>query len=256
MTDWQTPRTVEHRRTSLSFAVLLVDAFTGRQPEDDVTVGLESIAADPVVNASGYHCFLDLDPDGGTVTLTVDGGDAYVDAERTVVLADDTPADGLLADVDGADEAVDAGDLDGDEADGTVVVVRDPSDPVVVELSPTPAYRFPSSTTIVRGHVRDAEGDPVPDARVSLQEFHGSTGTTAAGEYALFVPVTAEDVRRRDGTNVVVVDGDGVADPRAVADGGATDDPTLEVTHPDFGTVSRTIEVNAGTRTVEYVTLE
>lgn len=233
MTDWKNPRTVSHRDTSLSFAVRLEDAFTGERPDEGVGVALASGAAEPVRNASGYLLFLDLSAD--VVRLTVDGGDRYRDETRTVVL-DGEPPD--------------------DAPDEDVVVVADPSEPVVVELSPTPAYEFPSSATVVRGHVRDAAGDPVEGARVSLREFPGRTTTTDTGEYALFVPVSAENVRRRDGENVVAVDGDEPADARAVADGGPASDPTIVVTHPDYDEVTERVEVAAGTRTVHYVTIE
>lgn len=230
MTQWEPPRTVEHRGRALGFAVQLVDAFTGEQPAEDVDVGLADASAEPVRNPSGFAVFLALDR--ARVVLTVDGGDAYRDERREVLLEEGAQSDTDL-------ETWDA---------------SDPRQPVVVELTPTPAYAFPDSTTTIRGHVRDAAGQPVPGATVSLGGFDPVVRTTDTGEYALWVPATSEDVRRREGRSVVVVDEGGDAG-RAVADGGQGTDPTLVVTHPDFPRTTEAIEVAAGTRTVHYVTL-
>jgi hypothetical protein len=235
MTDWHPPRTVAHRETTLSFAVRLTDRFTGDRP-DGATLAVDPADVDPVTNRSGYHLFLDVDADA--VTLTVDGGDRYVDERRRVVLDPDADGD--------ADTSADAPPSN---------VVTDPSEPLEVDLCPTPAYGFPSTTTTVRGHVTDADGDPVAGATVALEEFDPVVETTDAGEFALWVPVSAEHVVRRDGRNVVVVDSlvsDGGA---ALADGDGTD-PTLAISHPEHGETTEGLEVAAGSRTVHYVTLE
>lgn len=234
MTDWEPPRTVAHHETSLAFAVSLVDEFTGDRPDNGVDVALETLDATPVSNPGGYFVFLDLNAD--EVIVTVDGGDRYADERRRVVLDDD-------ADETGPD----------DTSGGAMThVVTDRSEPVEITLTPAPGYEFPPTATVVRGHVRDADSAPVAGATVSLREFDPEVETTATGEFALFVPVTAEDIQRRDGKNVVVVsDGNG----RALADGDGAD-PTLVVRHPDHGETAEQIEVAAGTRTVHYVTLE
>jgi len=228
------PRTTEYRETTRGFAASLTDAFTGDRPSG-VEVTLDPVDDDPIVNPSGFHVFLAFEPD--EVLLTVDGGDRYVDERRRVLLGEAARE---------ADEA--------DGADGPpVAVVDDPTEPVEVELTPTPAYEFPPTTTVLRGHVRDGDGDPVVGAEVRLREFDPVVETTEAGEYALFVPATSEDVTRRDGQNVVAVDdGNG---SRPVADGGTGVDPTLAVRHPDYGERAHRVEVAAGTSTVHHVTL-
>jgi hypothetical protein len=233
MTDWHPPRTVSHRETKLAFAARLTDRFTGDRPAD-ATLSLDPVDADPVTNRSGYHVFLDLD--AAAVTLTVDGGDRYVDERRRVVL--------------------DAGAADDTSAEEVPThVVTDPADPLELALSPTPAYAFPSSATVVRGHVADTGGDPVAGAAVEFREFDPVVETTETGEFALWVPVSADHVVRRDDRNVVAVDtlaSDGGA---ALADGDGTD-PTLVVSHADHGETSESVEVTAGSRTVHYVTLQ
>jgi hypothetical protein len=247
MTDWHPPRTVAHRDTTLAFAVRLTDRFTGDRP-DGATLSVDPVDADPVTNRSGYHVFRDVDADA--VTLTVDGGDRYVDERRRVVLdpgADpDDPAD---------DAGAAATDDDGEREAVPTRVVSDPSDPLEIGLSPTPAYGFPSSTTTVRGHVTDADGDPVAGATVALAALDPVVETTETGEFALWVPVSAEHVVRRDGRNVVVVDSLASDGGTALADGDGTD-PTLVVSHPDYGETTEALEVAAGTRTVRYVTLD
>lgn len=241
MTDWHPPRTVSHRETELAFAVRLTDRFTGQRPAG-ATLSLDPVDADAVTNRSGYHVFLDVEADA--VTLTVDGGDRYVDERRRVVL-----------DADGADDGNGAGDADA-ASEGAVPthVVTDPADPLELDLSPTPAYAFPSSTTVVRGHVEDADGGPVAGASVALREFDPVVETTAAGEFALWVPVSAEHVVRREDRNVVVVDSLASDGGVPLADGDGTD-PTLVVSHPEYGETSEHVEITAGSRTVHYVTL-
>ena len=248
MTDWHPPRTVTHRETTLGFAVRLTDGFTGDWP-DGATVEIDPADVEPVVNRSGYHLFLDVDADA--VTLTVDGGDSYVDERRRVVLAHDADGDGA----GNSDAEIDTDDVSGDVP---THVVTDPAEPIEIELTPTPAYAFPSSTTTVRGHVEDDDGDPVAGATVALREFDPTVATTDDGEFALWVPATAEHVARRDGRNVVVVDSidtGGNAGGTALADGDGTD-PTLVVDHPDHGETTEPVEVAAGSRTVHYVTLD
>jgi hypothetical protein len=236
MTDWDVTRTINDRQTTLAFAVRLVDAFTGGQPED-VTVELADEPATPVRNPSGYHVFVNLDAD--VVTVVVDGDGRYRDERRTVVLPD-APDDATTPD-------------DAAPSDETVVVT-DASEPVEIELTPTPSYSFPKSTTVIRGHVETADGTPVAGASVSLREFDPVVETTETGEYALWVPATGEDVRRRDGRNVVVVDGSG-GNGQALTDGDGAD-PTLVVRHLEYDERAEAVEVDAGTKTVHYVTVE
>ena len=241
MTDWHPPRTVSHREATLSVAVRLVDAFTGDRPEE-VTLSVDPVDAEPVTNRSGYHVFLDLA--AAELTLTVDGGDAYADERRRVVLDPDA-----VEESDAADGAASPDDVE-------THVVTDVSEALTIELTPTPAYAFPTSATVVRGHVRTGDGDPVAGATVTLREFDPVVETTETGEFAVWAPVSADHVVRREDRRVVVVDaigGNGTG--AALADGDGTD-PTLVVDHPDHGETTESLEVAAGTRTVHHVTLD
>jgi hypothetical protein len=186
-TEWEATERVGEITTTLSFAVEVVDAFTGGRPTGTPTVSLADRRVTAVRNPSGFHLFVDLETD--PVEVVVDGSDRYFDERLTVYHSSPAP--------DGA----------------SAVEVTDRSTPVEIELTPTPAFQFSPGATTVRGTVVDDTGSAVPDAAVSLDGFAPTARTTTAGEFALVVPVTAADVVR---------DGDGtrVADPTTDPTGG------------------------------------
>lgn len=226
MADWADRRTLEYRENEVGFAVRVVDAFTGDEPEVQPAVTLAGRGETPVTNPSGYHVFTNLSAE--RVELVVDGGELYFDESRTVVLDDE--------------------DADHEET----VVLPDRSTPVRIELVPTPSFPFDDGTTLVAGHVETEDGEPVAGATVSVETFDARTTTTESGEYVLPLPVGSDDVVKTDGRTLVTAAGGG--NGRAVANGGYAT-PTLEVSHPDHGSVTETVEIEAGSRTVRYVTL-
>lgn len=188
-TTWAETRRVGELTTSLSFAVELVDAYTGGRPSGAQSVTLADQPVAAVENPSSYHLFLDLTAD--PVDVVVDGGDRYFDERVTVYHSTSAPDD------------------------ASAVEVTDRSTPVEISLTPTPAFQFSPGTTTIRGTVVDDAGSAVPDAAVSLGGFAPTARTTAAGEFALLVPVTASDVVRNG-------DGKRVTDPTA----GSADGPS------------------------------
>jgi hypothetical protein len=235
-TEWENVTRVARQRTTLSFAVLLVDSVTDGRPSSDVTVDLDDSPAKAVENPSGFHLFLDLADD--PVTLTVDGGDRYFDERETVYHSQSPPR--------GATDVTDA---------------TDASKPVEITLTPTPAYQFAAGTTLIRGQVTDSSADPddrdVAGATVSLEGFSTEGKTTEKGEYALHVPATAENVHRENGTRLVKVPSeDGGGGGGGPGNNGAVSDPELTVSHPDHATFSEEIQVEAGTLTKKDVDLQ
>lgn len=229
-TDWETATRVGKLETTLSFAVLLVDSVTDRQPSGDVTVSLADSPATAVENRSGFHLFLDLDAD--PVTLTVDGGDRYFDERRTIYHSESPP------DESSSDEP-------------PVEEVTDASYPVVVSLTPTPAYQFASGTTRIRGTVTDGPADDdgtVSEATISLEGFTPTARTTDSGEYALYVPARAGDVVRTNGTQMVKVKAEngGNGPP---GNGDERLDPELTVRHSAHPPLSKRIPIEAGVLT-------
>lgn len=93
---------VDRRPTALSLAVRLVDASTGRRPTGTPAVSVEGTDAEPVESRTNYLLFLDLDvvlnDPNDPVTVSVDGGEVYQDAERDVIVVrfrDHPPVEGV-----------------------------------------------------------------------------------------------------------------------------------------------------------------
>lgn len=241
-TEWEQATNVAMLKTTLSFAVALVDPVTGEPPGDDVSVRLTDAPADPVTNPSGFRLFFEVAED--PVTVAVDGGDRFFDEQTPV-------------------------------AHGGLHTGEGPPDPEVerIELTPTPAYQFAPGTTVLRGVVTDdplPEGSGVPDATVSLADVPTENEsvevpTTDEGEYALRIPVSAERVVSDDGDQWLDTaggsqspgngngpSGNGNGPP---GNGGNGDDefesPTHEVTvtHPDYADSTAAIPIRAGTIT-------
>lgn len=194
--------------TRLTVAVRVVDSFTGKVPSTDLTVTVGEFDVLPVRNPSGYYCFLDL-PDN-PITVTVNGGERYLDVTETVdPAAHDPPA-------------------------------------VDIEVTPSPAYRFPPGATLIRGIIREGGSDensddngekpPIAGATVSLRHIDREAVTNENGEFVLFITnITDEDVvQTDDGRRVITVSGS---------------DPVIEADHPDYGTVSESITVEERLKT-------
>ncbi|PSQ19180.1 hypothetical protein BRD00_02750 [Halobacteriales archaeon QS_8_69_26] len=241
MTEWNNPRATEYRDAHLSFGVILVDSITGNRLGKTPQFELAELDTDPVRTPSGYWAFTNLGNfDLDTVHLTVDAGREYFTEEREIVLRPDRA------------------EYDPDDPD--TVVVEDPTDGVRIDFTPTPAYRFPYTVTHVRGHVNDADGNPVPGATVSVPDFDVSVESVEKGEYAIHVPVEKKNVYKNNGKKLVKLNGhdngNGANGGRIGSADDYLDDPTMEVHHPDYGSVTEPVEIEAGTRTVHYFTLE
>lgn len=164
--------------SSLSLAVSLRDAVTDERPQGDPQVTVDDDDPD-ATTPNGYRVFLDRGEDA--VTVAVDGGDRYLDEERTIDL-----------------------------------LTHDPTDAVTFHLRPAPAYRFPPGATIVRGRVVDDSDDPVPDAEVSVQGLTPTTETDARGAYVYFFDLDDPDIALVERGDRTVVDVGG-SDPTVEA---------------------------------------
>lgn len=268
-TDWEQATRLGTLRTTLSFAVAVVDPVTGRRAGDDVTVSLSDSPADPVTNPSGFRLFFEVETD--PVTVAVDGGDRFYDEATTV----------------------DHGGLHtGDE----------PPDPPVeqVVLTPRPAYEFASGTTLLRGVVTDGplpDGEGVGGATVSVADVPTENEsveapTTDGGEYVLPIPVSGERVVSGGGEKWLDTAGGGQSPGNGNGNGppgngngppgngngppgngngppgngngngdngnGEFEPPTHEVTvsHPDHDDSTAAIPIRAGTTTRHDVILD
>jgi len=142
----------------LSFAVFLLDDYTGKKPIGRIKVSLEGVDGKSVRNRSGYYLFLNLTGVELRIRVTAD----YYFSE-TIPLK--------LSDLD-------------------------PEHPVVdIMLKPTPFYPFPSGTTLIRGMARDRNNKPVPGARVKIPTKGISARTTDRGEFVLYLKgIKEEDI--------------------------------------------------------------
>lgn len=237
--DWNDRQNRESHKTRLSFGLLLFDSVIGELLHGTPDIRLAEVDEKPVRTPSGYYAYTNLPEEFDVLHLTVDAGEEYFVEERTVVL------DPERADYDPDDPGVE--------------VVDDPTEGIRIELEPTPAYRFPRTYTHLRGHVYDEDGTPVTDATVSMPEFDVSTRTVEKGEFALYVPVSKEQVHKTNGKKYVKLNGASNGNGTnggPIGTDGHLEDPTVEVDHPEFGSHSGTVEIEAGTRTAHHVHLE
>lgn len=134
-------------KRKLSLAVWLEDAFTQERPIGRIIVDLKKEEQAPIINLSGYYCFVNI-PDGNYI-LTIEST-YYKFIEKTISLP-----------------------------------YPDPMKPVeTILLTPQPGYPFPQGTTLVKGIVAITE--PVADAIVTVRGTTVQTTTNEKGEFLLF----------------------------------------------------------------------
>lgn len=241
--NWKDQGRQEKTDINLSFGLLLFDEVTETLLQGSPEITLDEIDNEPVRTPSGYYAFNDIPAELDAVHLRVDAGEEYFVEERTVILDPEQSAH--------------------EPDDPGVEVVQDKTEGIRIDLSPTPAYEFPRTYTHVRGHVYGPEGEALEGATVSMPEFDVETRTVRKGEYALYVPVTSENVHRTNGKKYVKLNGAAKGNGNGngtngtpIGTNGHLSDPTVEVSHPDHGSVEATVEMEAGTRAVYHVTLD
>jgi hypothetical protein len=190
--------------TKLSLAVYLIDDYTGRGIGGNLDVSIKGRSAIPIRNPSGYYLFFDLP--AGSHTVQVKGGEHYFDQEEMV-----RPAD------------------------------LDELNPVVnIDLKPAPSYSFPSTATLIRGHLEDSLGRGIPEAVLRIKGSDTRTMTTDNGEFLIyFKGLRKGDVTIMDGVRFVKIN---------------EKNPILEIKHPDYKERTKTVEVREGTVTSLSIT--
>lgn len=149
-----------------SFAVWLVDDFTGANPATGMTVLIKEPYRKGILNSSGYYLFLDLD-DSAKYTIAVESDSPlYAISEKIVDLA---------------------------------ILNQDPifqKNPVVsITLVPTTSYPFPLQATLVRGIIHTKvptpgggnEKQPVAAAQVRIPERNLTYLTDERGDYVFYL---------------------------------------------------------------------
>lgn len=135
---------------SLELAVKPVDGVTGRPFGRDASVSVDGVHVEPVLNPSDYWLYFaeDVSLAGDSVEVTVEAGRQYVDATYEVPIPDDGPGVEVL------------------------------------HVPPNGEYVFGPDATLLVGEV-ERGGQPVSDARVSLERTDLETRTDPDGEFVL-----------------------------------------------------------------------
>jgi hypothetical protein len=116
---------------------------------------------------------------------------------------------------------------------------------VTIFLQPRPSYPFPTGATLIRGLVRDAVDNPVAEARVEIVGRNIVNHSLQNGEFVLyFAALREQDVIRVNRQTFVKGNGD---QNEPTSPPPPTTLITVRATHPSYGTVTTTTEVQEGT---------
>ncbi len=158
---------LKRHAAKLSFAVYLIDDYSGDAPIGRIDVRLKGRDEKPIKNPSSYYTLLDLPDDTYTVQVR---SEYYYD--------------------------VDSGDIHPAELV--------PKSPVVdITLKPMPSYPFPPGATLIRGMARE-EGNAISGARVKIRDKDVEGVTTEEGEFVLyFGDLTNDEIIKENGKRFV-----------------------------------------------------
>ena len=195
---------IESSTRKLSLAIYLIDDYTSRGIVNNLDVSIKDSNVKAIRNPSGYYLFSDLPDDNYTVQ--VNGGEYYFDEEEAV------RSDGL-----------------------------DQLNPVIdITLSPAPSYHFPSTATLIRGHLKDSKGRGISGAVLRIKGFDAKTRINDKGEFAIYLKgLNKNDVVTVNRKMLVKVNGK---------------NPVLEIKHPDHKNLTKTVEVVEGITTSLSIT--
>jgi hypothetical protein len=143
----------EVRRSALAFALWIIDEFTQKPVEAQLTVKIKGEdKRKPIRNPSGYYCFVDLATGTYVVQIEAEGFFPFEEAVDMAALPRLNP-------------------------------VRE------VILQPNPAYAFPPNATLIRGMVKSSgqAANAAVTATASFLKKNPQTRTDANGEFALFL---------------------------------------------------------------------
>lgn len=134
----------------------LIDNFTGRQPIGNIRVLLKEPLIKMVKNLSGYYLFFKVPGDVVDIRLK---SDYYFAIEREITISQ-----------------------------------LDKKHPVeTIQLLPRPCYPFPFGTTLIKGMVKDSQGNWLPGAIVRIDETTIETLTTTRGEFVCYYTGLGEE---------------------------------------------------------------
>ena len=186
--------------SKLSLAIYLIDDYTSRGVIGNLDVSIKDHNVKPIRNPGGYYLFFDLPDDN--YTIQIKGGEYYFDEEKEAVKPDEL-----------------------DELNPVVDIV----------LKPAPSYHFPSTATLVRGHLEDSWGGGIPGAVLRIKGRDTLTRTNDKGEFVIYLKwLKKNDIVMVNRKMLVKINGK---------------NPVLEIKHPDHKNFTKTVEVPEGTTT-------
>ncbi|NOR49211.1 MAG: hypothetical protein GQ533_14415 [Methanosarcinaceae archaeon] len=189
----------------LCLAIKLLDDYTSSEVVNNLDVLIKDHNVKPIRNPSGYYLFFDLPDDNYTVQ--VKGGEYYFDEEKKTVRRDDL-----------------------NELNPVIDII----------LKPVPSYNFPSTATLIRGHLKDSGGGGISGAVLRIKGLDAKTRTNDKGEFVIYLKgLKKNDVVTVDGKMVVKIKGK---------------NPVFEIKHPDHKNLTRTVEVVEGITTSLSIT--
>ncbi len=189
----------------LSLAVYLIDDYTSREVVGNLDVSIKDHNVKPIRNPGGYYLFFDLP--GDNYTVQVKGGEYYFDEESETIKPDDLDELNPVADI---------------------------------VIKPAPPYHFPSTATLVRGHLEDSGGERIPGAVLGIKGCGTLTGTNDKGEFVIYLKnLKQNDVVKVDRKMLVKINGK---------------NPVLEIKHLNHKKLTKTLEVVQGTTTSLSIT--
>jgi hypothetical protein len=152
----------------LRLVVSLIDNFSGKRPVGNIRMLLKDQHTKMAQNPSGYYLFFKVPGDGVHIRTQ---SDYYFAVEREIKIPE-----------------------------------LDPGQPVeTIRLQPKPCYPFPSRTTLIRGIVKDSQGNLLPGAIVSIEGTTIKTLTTAKGEFVCYYTgLGEEDVVVKNGKRYLI----------------------------------------------------
>lgn len=144
------------RSLNLSFAVMLIDDYTGERPVGRIQVEIKEIDRRALKNSSGYYFFTGLETGKYNVSINPE---LYFPEEIIVDMSTFSDPKNPVIEVNGKPE---------------------------VALKPNPRYPFPVSSTLVRGRIESGSGKPVASLKVGVKGKSIENITDKRGEFVLY----------------------------------------------------------------------
>lgn len=184
-TDTCTAYAGDTRSLKLSFAVWVIDEYTGQKPSGKIRVEIKETGKKASQNFSGYYFFTDLHAEG-SYTLSIKS-ELYFPEEITVDMSAFSDPKKPVIEINGKPE---------------------------IALKPNPGYPFSGNATLLRGQIESSSGKPVAGLRVGVDGKNIENLTDSRGEFVLYFKniIKSEEV-------TLIINGEAVENSFTVREG-------------------------------------